>query len=553
MEKLQYVTKKNYVRNIILVMSGGHGARFGADCPKQYCMMNGRLVIDYVIDACRNSTLVDEIVIVAADNYIHFISDRYGLPTVCGGKTRPESVANGIKYIKEKFNCQKLIITNAVCPLATCEQYDKYFRLLDQYDFVLTTWKLAPALHRYDGKKVDRDDFFNVMEPDAYNFPELYDSFDFENLHKYIFHNMPENSKGYYCFDYPHTMKLTYPHDLKLLDILYNDLVVRPQKEKTLQVVNNYLSSDGSTQVGQWIIEVQNIVNEMAQKYRVSSYSINSQTEANIVYEAESNHYGSIILKFTPSKFHYHKEYLYYKLASDGIMAKLLDYDEDYNALIIEKVKPGLQVKFDADNIDLRRFYDKINESMISAELLEGDKDVPSVREEFEDYVRAADAYTFEYEFRKCMEKKARQVWDAYFSDVPLFYLHRDLHRRNILMSSNGLLAIDPRGAIGPKEFEYVIPFIIELREDQEHTAAGYKKMFEYFKRYTEPEHFVAALFIFWVYKMNDYTFQKHDNYRLATWCAKSIREIFFHNSGQVLEADIMPDGLERFLYEKKI
>lgn len=82
----------------------------------------------------------------------------------------------GIKYIHDHYDCEKLIITNAVCPLATSEQYDKYFRLLDEYDFVLTTWKLAPALQHFDGTRVDRDDYFNVMEPDAYRFKMLWDS-----------------------------------------------------------------------------------------------------------------------------------------------------------------------------------------------------------------------------------------------------------------------------------------------------------------------------------------------------------------------------------------
>jgi len=49
----------NYARNIILVMSGGIGSRFGADCPKQYCLMNGRMAIDYVMDACRKTKDVD--------------------------------------------------------------------------------------------------------------------------------------------------------------------------------------------------------------------------------------------------------------------------------------------------------------------------------------------------------------------------------------------------------------------------------------------------------------------------------------------------------------
>lgn len=33
-------------KNVILIMSGGVGSRFGADCPKQYCMIGGKQIIE---------------------------------------------------------------------------------------------------------------------------------------------------------------------------------------------------------------------------------------------------------------------------------------------------------------------------------------------------------------------------------------------------------------------------------------------------------------------------------------------------------------------------
>ena len=38
--------------NIVIIMSGGVGQRFGAAIPKQYNLIAGRPVIDYVVDAC---------------------------------------------------------------------------------------------------------------------------------------------------------------------------------------------------------------------------------------------------------------------------------------------------------------------------------------------------------------------------------------------------------------------------------------------------------------------------------------------------------------------
>lgn len=539
---------REYIKNVILVMSGGSGSRFGADCPKQYCIMDKRYVIDYVIDACRNSKLADEIVVVAAPDYTEFIRERFGFPVVCGGPTRPSSVANGIRYIQKNYACEKLIITNAVCPLATAEQYDQYFKLLDENDYVLTTWKLAPALHRFDGQKVDRDEFFNVMEPDAYRFPMLYENFDFLNLKKYIFHNMPEDSRAYYCFDYPYTMKLTYPHDLKLLEVMYEDIVSRPRQEETLRVVNNYLSADGRQGVGMWIKSVQLYMREMAQTYGVTSYTLNNQTEANIVYEAETEKYGALIFKFTPSAFHFKKELVYYQYASRETMAEMVGYDCNYNALVLKKVKPGIQVKFNKDNPKLRNFYDAIDRNLIPLEKLSEEADgLPTVMDEFDEYVKASDRFTFRYHFRKVMEDKAKKVWDLYFKDAPKFFLHRDLHRRNILSCGDTYIAIDPRGAIGPREYEYVIPFIIEIREQRNRTVELYKEMFAYFSRYCEKERLAAALFIFWVYKMDDYVFQKNDQYRLAEWCADSIVKLFFSDYEHAVLEDTMPELLKVF------
>ena len=48
--------------NIIIIMSGGVGNRFGANIPKQYCKLNGRPVIDYVIDAAKGSKVADKVI-----------------------------------------------------------------------------------------------------------------------------------------------------------------------------------------------------------------------------------------------------------------------------------------------------------------------------------------------------------------------------------------------------------------------------------------------------------------------------------------------------------
>lgn len=547
--KKRMLIMKSYVHNVILVMSGGSGARFGADCPKQYSRMKNRMVIDYVMDACRKTRGVDAIVIVAAKEYSEFCANRYRVPTVCGGATRPESVANGLRFIHENYDCRKLIITNAVCPLATSEQYARYFKALDDYDYVLTTWKLAPALHRFDGQKCDRDEFFNVMEPDAYRFPVLFENFNFAKMHKYIFHNMPNDSKPFFCMDYPYTMKLTHPHDLKPLIALYDEIVMEPEKNETYQTVNNFLSAGGKSDVVKWISNVQRYIIEFASRYRLTSYAINSQTEENIVFEANSEIHGDVIIKFTPSAGNFHKEYVYYSLAKKENMAELIDADPDYCALVLKMVKPGFQVSINPDNPHITNFFTNISNSMIPIAALNNDSSVPNVLDEFFLFQESANRFTFEYEFRKSMERKALLVWDSYFKNSPKFYLHRDLHQRNLLMSENGIRAIDPRGAIGPKAFEFVIQFVIELRDSSgDFDINRFNRLFSFFSKFINKDELRAALFIFLVYKMNDYVFQKNDGFKLATWCKTAILTLFFRDNEDPIDNRVMPTSLEKFL-----
>ena len=42
-------------KNILMITAGGVGQRFGADTPKQYCLLNGRPVIEYVRELCSSN------------------------------------------------------------------------------------------------------------------------------------------------------------------------------------------------------------------------------------------------------------------------------------------------------------------------------------------------------------------------------------------------------------------------------------------------------------------------------------------------------------------
>ena len=104
----------------------------------------------------------------AAEQYAEMLREKYGFPVAIGGKTRTESLANGLEFIANNYECKKVIVANAVCPFMTEEQLDRYFGLLDEHDYVLTSWKVVSTLHRYDGECVDRTHISTALRKRLY-------------------------------------------------------------------------------------------------------------------------------------------------------------------------------------------------------------------------------------------------------------------------------------------------------------------------------------------------------------------------------------------------
>lgn len=208
-----------------IILAGGIGSRFGGDKPKQYYLINGKEMIWYSIEAFRNANEIDDfIVVVDSEEYQRGkIRDTYGVKTILGGKTRNHSFKNALDYIKANYpDCEKIIENNAACPLTTAEIIDKYIKLLDDYSYVQTTFRITDALGSYKERVVDREDYFLIQAPDAYRFKEIYECFDASNPNGHPAVQLPKEATGYNYFDYGVNFKVTYPEDIQIVEMLIN-------------------------------------------------------------------------------------------------------------------------------------------------------------------------------------------------------------------------------------------------------------------------------------------------------------------------------------------
>jgi 2-C-methyl-D-erythritol 4-phosphate cytidylyltransferase len=210
--------------NIITILASGVGNRYGADLPKQFTVIRGKMLIEYVIDAVLESKKCDKVIIAtdveANREFLGEICEKNNFDMIQGGDTRNRSLQCVLDYIKENYDCKKLIVVDAVRPMITGELMDIYFDLLDDSVSVVTAQKVTDSLGCYDMHQCDRDRYYLMSSPEGFDFEFLYNHYDCESPLVEVTQQFPEGSKIELYFGFRNNMKLTYPEDLSLLEAL---------------------------------------------------------------------------------------------------------------------------------------------------------------------------------------------------------------------------------------------------------------------------------------------------------------------------------------------
>jgi 2-C-methyl-D-erythritol 4-phosphate cytidylyltransferase len=94
---LQTAAAKNWA----VIVAAGSGSRFGTEIPKQYQMLQAKMVLEHSIAAFSDVDIFTGIILVVAkdDDYINHLTLPLTVPIVIGGKERSDSVANGLNAL----------------------------------------------------------------------------------------------------------------------------------------------------------------------------------------------------------------------------------------------------------------------------------------------------------------------------------------------------------------------------------------------------------------------------------------------------------------------
>lgn len=104
-----------------IILMAGLSTRFGGPKNKQLCLLNGKPVFQYSIDAFANNSKFDKIIIAVNEDNKDIVESYLKekdikATVVLGGKTRQESVENALKSVKNN-DYEVVVIHDAARPL----------------------------------------------------------------------------------------------------------------------------------------------------------------------------------------------------------------------------------------------------------------------------------------------------------------------------------------------------------------------------------------------------------------------------------------------------
>ena len=515
---------------IVAILANGVGERFGSNVPKQFHKINGKMVIEYVIESILQSEAIDKMVIAtnieANSVYLEDICKQNGIDLIEGGSTRNRTLKNVIDYISASYDCSKLIVCDAVRPMITGDLIDLYFELLNDNDAVVTAQKITDSLGCYDLHQVRRDRYYLMQSPEGFAFPLLAKSFDAASPLTEVTQQLPKDSKIYLHFGFDNNFKLTYPADLKYLEALIrardNEVdfsTILDQVER----LNRFLSIYHPLEAKAWRRELEQSIPVMLKNWQITEYRLIKTSHFGIIFIAKSIQYGKCVLKIIPPFIgRYLPERTCYQKINSQVMCELYDFDDRCSSILMERCDDA-DVAFDSNNTEIPAFFEKV----MNGYAREDDGNP------FNDYAAQLTHKCVETDFKyqqaliMAYVHKAAALFDATFGNSNRVLIHGDLHRYNIMKKNGELCAIDPIGYLAPKEFDIARYIGTELTDTDGDRQALFDTLIDTFSRFCDKEKLIAAVYIDMIFRLHNSLFE-NDNYDLTDKWLAVLDEIAF-------------------------
>ena len=183
------------VGNIAVILAGGTGSRVGADKPKQFLSVDGRLVIERSIDAFDQAEGIYEVAVVVHPQWMEYMRQltttnhwRKVKRLIEGGSERYMSSLNAIAAYIDSPDHTNLILHDAARPFVSQEVIARVVEALKWHEAVGvgipstdTVWEVRqdfdPTLSKFIVRIPERSTMWRAQTPQAFRLPLIRDAY----------------------------------------------------------------------------------------------------------------------------------------------------------------------------------------------------------------------------------------------------------------------------------------------------------------------------------------------------------------------------------------
>lgn len=170
-------------------MAAGKGSRMEMEVPKQFMVVNGKMLLEYSLQTFQDHPRIDEIVVVVPADYIEmgemleYLFKYYPkvVQVVAGGEERFESSWSAVQWYVERRE-DNLLLHDAARPGITPRIIDDLLDTLEQEQAAVTAMPATDTILHADTNGIltetlNRSKLYYAQTPQAFRAGLLYDCF----------------------------------------------------------------------------------------------------------------------------------------------------------------------------------------------------------------------------------------------------------------------------------------------------------------------------------------------------------------------------------------
>ena len=211
-----------------IILAAGKSKRFSKSTLKQYIKIDKKNIIDISIEKLKKISNIRYIYVMLQKSKTSKFNCSNNIFSLVGGRTRTESVFNGLTHIDNINNHPNyVLIHDAARPCVELLDIKKLFSNIKNMDGIALGYPLTNALKKVDSKlkvtdNIAKDNYYLSFTPQLYKFAKLLNAYnvvfnknievedEIEAMTKSMFNVHILSSS-------PKNIKLTYDTDIKII------------------------------------------------------------------------------------------------------------------------------------------------------------------------------------------------------------------------------------------------------------------------------------------------------------------------------------------------